>query len=172
MPGAESAAAAAGVSAESHLVQTRNHVTIITQSNSDVRIIPLDRRPHLPATVRQWQGDSRGHWEGDTLVVETTNFNDKSPATNFQGSTDSLHLVERFTRTGPNTIRYEYTVTDPRTWTKPWSVEVPLPRVDPPIYEFACHEHNYGLMNLVKGTQIRDAEAASRRAPAAGRGER
>ena len=162
-PGAESAAAAAGVSSESHLVQTKDHVVIITQSNSDVRIIPLDRRPHLPATVRQWLGDSRGRWEGNTLVVETTNFNDKSPATNFQGSTDSVQLVERFTRTGPNTIKYEYTVTDPKTWTTPWSAEVPLPRVDPPIYEFACHEHNYGLMNLVKGTQIRDAEAAAKR---------
>jgi hypothetical protein len=158
-PGSDSAAAAAGVSAESHLMQARGYVVIVTQSNSDVRIIPLDGRPHLPQQVRMWWGDSRGHWEGETLVVETTNFRDRTPATNFLGSTDSLRLVERFTRTGPNTLRYQYTVSDPKTWTKAWSAETPLPRVDPPIYEFACHEQNYGLMNVVKGTQIREAEA-------------
>jgi hypothetical protein len=161
-PGSDSAAQAAGVSAESHFVQSPGYMVIVTQSNSDVRIIPLDGRPHLPNGVRQWLGDSRGHWEANTLVVETTNFNDRSPATNFQGSTDALHLVERFTRIGPNTMRYEYTVSDPKTWTKPWSVEAPLPRIDPPIYEFACHEQNYGLINVVRGTQIREAEAASR----------
>ncbi len=162
-PGNESAALAAGVSSESHLVQTRDHIVIVTQSNFDVRIIPLDRRPHLPANVREWEGDSRGYFEGDTLVVDTTNFNDKSPATNFMGSTDSLHLTERFTRTSPNTIKYEYTVSDPKTWTKPWSVEVALPRVEPPIYEFACHEHNYGLLNFMAGTRIRVIEAAAKK---------
>jgi hypothetical protein len=172
-PGSDSAAAAAGVSAESHFVQSPGYMVIVTQSNSDVRIIPLDGRPHLPQHVRQWLGDSRGHWEGNTLVVETTNFNDKSPATNFQGSTDALHLVERFTRAGPNTIRYEYTVSDPKTWTRPWSVEAPLPRLDPPIYEFACHEQNYGLINVVRGTQIREVEAAAKgvQLRPAGRGE-
>jgi hypothetical protein len=159
-PGSDNAAQAAGVTSESQFVQTREHLVIVTQSNSDVRIIPLDGRPHLPSHVRQWWGDSRGRWEGDTLVVETTNYKDRSPATNFQGSTDSLHLVERFTRVGPNTLRYEYTVTDPKTWTRPWSVEVPLPRIDPPLYEFACHEQNYGLINVIMGGQAQERDAA------------
>jgi hypothetical protein len=161
-PGSDSAAQAAGVSAESHFMQSPGYMVIVTQSNSDVRIIPLDGRPHLPNNVRQWLGDARGRWDGNTLVVETTNFKDRSPATNFQGSTHALHLVERFTRIGPNTMRYEYTVSDPRTWTRSWSVEAPLPRIDPPIYEFACHEQNYGLINVVRGTQIREAEAAAK----------
>jgi hypothetical protein len=174
--GSDSAAAAAGVSAESHFVQTPGYLVIITQSNSDARIIPLDGRPHLPQNVRTWLGDSRGHWEGNTLVVDTTNFNDKSPGANYQGSTANLHMVERFTPAGPNTLRYEFTISDPQTWTKSWSADVPIPRVDPPIYEFACHEQNYGLMNVVKGTQIREQEAAAKAQqssrPASGGNER
>lgn len=164
-PGSGSAAAAAGVSAESLLFQAPGYLVIVTQSNNDVRIIPLDGRPQLPSNVRHWLGESRGRWEGNTLVVETTNFRDRSPDTNFQGSTDALHLVERFTRIGPNTLRYQYTLSDSNTWTRPWSGEAPLPRVDPPVYEFACHEHNYGVINVVRGTQIREAEAAKSRAP-------
>ena len=148
-------ATSAGVSTEIQIFQTPQYVTIVHQSNSDVRIIPLDGRPHLPQTVRQWHGDSRGRWEGNTLVVETTNFNDPAPSTNFQGSTNALRIVERFSVLDANTLRYEYTVTDPNTWTRPWSVEAPLPRIDPPLYEFACHEQNYGLINLVMGAQIR-----------------
>jgi hypothetical protein len=159
MPGADSAATAAGVTAEAFFFQSPGYVTIVMQSNNDVRIIPTDNRPHVPSQVRQWLGDSRGHWEGNTLVVETTNFFDPKPATNFQGSTDQLQLVERFTRVGPNTMRYQYTVTDPKTWTRPWSVDTTMPRVDPSmIYEFACHEQNYGLINVVTGTQIRFRE--------------
>jgi hypothetical protein len=149
-------ATSAGVTTEAQIFQTPDHVVIVHQSNTDVRIIPLNGRPHLPQTVRQWYGDSRGRWEGNTLVVETTNFEDTFP--NFQGSTDALHLVERFTVVDPNTLRYEYTVTDPKTWTRPWSAEAPLPRIDPPLYEFACHEQNYGLINLVMGAQIRATE--------------
>lgn len=161
-PGAESAAAAAGVTAEVQLFQSPGYVTLVTQSNNDVRIISLDGRPHLPDNVRQWYGDSRGRWDGNTLVVETTNFNDRRPAVNFQGSTEALHLVERFTRVGPNTIKYEYTMMDPKTWTRPWSVEAEMPRVEPNlIYEFACHEQNYGVINVVRGTQIREREAAA-----------
>ena len=153
-----------GVTAEALLFQSPGYLTIVTQSNNDVRIIPLDGRPHLRETVRQWYGDARGRWEGNTLVVETTNFNDRSPATNFQGSTDALHLVERFTRIGPNTIRYQYTMTDPKTWTRPWSVEAEIPRIDPSvIFEFACHEQNYGVINVVTGTQIREREEAAAR---------
>jgi hypothetical protein len=173
-PGSDSAAGAGGVTTEAQIFQTPTHVVIVQQRNTDVRIIPLDGRPHLPQSVRQWYGDSRGHWEGNTLVVETTNFRDPAPATNFQGSTDALKLVERFTVVDANTLRYEYTVSDPKTWTRPWSVEAPLPRIDPPLYEFACHEQNYGLINLVMGAQIRategildprDPRAASQAAP-------
>ncbi len=151
-------ATSAGVSTEIQIFQTPDYVTIVHQSNSDVRIIPLAARPHLPQTVRQWNGDSRGRWEGNTLVVETTNFNDPAPSANFQGSTDSLKIVERFSVLDANTLRYQYTVTDPKTWTTSWSAEAPLPRIDPPLYEFACHEQNYGLINLVMGAQIRATE--------------
>ena len=106
-------ATSAGVTTEVQIFQTSDHVVIVQQRNTDVRIIPLDGRPRLPQTVRQWLGNSRGRWEGNTLVVETTNFSDPSPATNFQGSTDALQLVERFTVVDANTLRYEYTVTDP-----------------------------------------------------------
>jgi hypothetical protein len=157
-PGSDSAAGAGGVTTEAQIFQTPDHVVIVQQRNTDVRIIPLDGRPRLPQTVRQWYGNSRGRWEGNTLVVETTNFRDAAPATNFQGSTDALQLVERFTVVDANTLRYEYTVNDPQTWTRPWSVEAPLPRIDPPLYEFACHEQNYGLINLVMGAQIRATE--------------
>jgi hypothetical protein len=162
--GAESAAEAAGVSSEMQLTQTPGYVVVVTQSNSDVRIIPLDGRPHLSANIREWQGDARGRWEGNTLVVETTNFKDRSPATNYQGSTDKLHLIERFTLINPLTIRYEFTVNDPTTWTRPWSAESLLPRIQPPLYEFACHEQNYGLINVVKGAQA-EAERAAQKAP-------
>jgi len=159
MPGADSAAAAAGVTAEAFFFQSPGYLTIVMQSNNDVRIIPTNGSPHVPSQVRTWLGDSRGHWEGNTLVVESTNFNSKEPATNFLGSTDQLTIVERFTRVGPNTMRYEYTVTDPKTWTRPWSVDTTMPRVDPSlIYEFACHEQNYGLINVVTGTQIRERD--------------
>jgi len=175
-PGAESAAAAAGVTAEVQIFQSPGFVTLIHQSNNDVRIIPLDSRPHLPEQVRHWYGDSRGRWEGNTLVVETTNWKDRRPGVGFQGSTDALHLVERFTRIAPNTMRYEYTMTDPRTWSRPWSVDSEMPKVEPDlIYEFACHEQNYGVINVVRGTQIREREAAAgggqARAPRGGGGE-
>ena len=159
-PGGEGSAA--GVTAEAQIFQSPGYVTIVTQSNNDIRIIPLDGRKHLPGKIRQWYGDARGRWEGTTLIVETTNFNDRSPAQNFQGATDALHVVEKFTRVGPNTLKYEYTMTDPKAWTQPWRVETEMPRVDPSvIFEFACHEQNYGVMNVVKGTQLREREAAA-----------
>jgi hypothetical protein len=169
-PGGEGSAA--GVTAEAQLFQSPGYVTIVTQSNNDIRIIPLDGRRHLPDKIRQWYGDARGRWEGNTLVVETTNFNDRAPAQNFQGATDALQVVERFTRVGPNTLKYEYTMTDPKAWTAPWRVETEMPRVDPSvIFEFACHESNYGVINVVRGTQLREREAAkggSARARSAG----
>jgi hypothetical protein len=161
-PGSDSAAAAAGVTAEAQLLQTPGYAVLIVQSNGDPRIIPLDGRPHLPPTVRNYLGDSRGHFEGNTLVVETTNF--IVPGTNFLGGTNNTKLTERFTRVGPNTLRYEFTLDDPATWTRPWTAETLLPRVDPPLYEFACHEQNYGLMNVVKGAQVREAEEAAKKA--------
>ena len=109
----------------------------------EARIIPLDGRPHLPQTIRQWNGDSRGRWEGKTLVVDTTNF---SPKSNFMGSAENLHLVESFTRVAPDTINYEITLSDPTTWAEPWTAAIPLKRTQEAIYEFACHEGNQTLM--------------------------
>jgi hypothetical protein len=152
---------AGGVTAEFQIQQAPGHVVIMTESNSDARIVPVDGRPHLPSRVRTWLGDSRGRWEGDTLIVETTNFNTKAPNTNYLGSTDNLKLVERFTLVGPKSLRYQYTVSDPQTWTSDWSVESIVPRIDPPLYEFACHEQNYGVINVVKGAQVRDGRAAN-----------
>jgi hypothetical protein len=159
-PGAESAAAAAGVTAEVQIFQASGYAVLIAQSNSDTRIVPLDGRPHLPSTVRSYLGDSRGRWEGNTLIVETTNF--IVPGTNFQGGSASTRLIERFTLAGPNTLRYEFTLDDSATWARAWTAEALLPRVDPPLYEFACHEQNYGLMNVVKGAQVTEAEEAKK----------
>ena len=135
---------------------TRHGIRII-RNRTDVRIIPLDGRPHSPQNVRTWSEDSRGHWEAHA-VVDTTNFKEQR---NWRGSSSGLHLVERFTLADPRTIRYEFTVSDPTTWTKPWTVESPLPKIEPPLFEFACHEQNYGLMNVIQGTQIREAERAA-----------
>jgi hypothetical protein len=150
--------------AESQIIQAPGYVVLLMQSNSDVRIIPLDGRPHLPSNVGQWLGDGRGRWEGNTLVVETTNFH---PDREWRGSAGNLHLVERLTLVDPKTIEYTFTVTDPTTWTRPWTAEVPWPRIEPGLFEFACHEQNYGLINVLKGAQIRAREAAARPGPAA-----
>ena len=121
------------------IIQPPGYVVIFFESIHDVRIIPLDGRPHLPQNIRTWDGDSRGHWEGNTLVVDTGNFSAK---TNFMGSAEGLHFVELFTIVDPNEIRYEITIDDPTTWTKPWTAVVPLKRTDEKLYEFACHEGN------------------------------
>jgi hypothetical protein len=144
------------------IVQAPGYVAILQEMIHDARIIPLDGRPHLPQTVRGWLGDSRGRWEGDTLVVDTTNFTDK---TNFRGSRENLHVVERFTRIDDNTIRYAFTVDDPTTWTKPWSAELPLAKDKGPIYEYACHEANYGMANNLKGARAveKAAEEAAKK---------
>ena len=155
----------AGVTAEIQIVQSPGYAVIITESNYDARIIPLSQRPHLSQNVRTWLGDSRGHWEGNTLVVETTNFNDKKPGANYQGSTENMKMTERFTLINQATIKYEYTIEDPRTWTQPWSAEALIPRIPPGLYEFACHEQNYGLMNVVKGAQTREKELIDKGLP-------
>ena len=139
------------------IVQTRDFIAIYVEMIHDVRIIPLDERPQLPDNVRQWTGSYRGHWEGETLVVESRNFNGKNP---FQGSSENMRLTERFTRVGPNEIRYQFTVDDPSTWTRAWSAEVPWAKTIGPIFEHACHEGNYGLANTLSGARVEEKRAA------------
>jgi hypothetical protein len=151
--GAGGLGSAGGVTAEKQIFQAPGYVIIQNQSNNDIRIVPIEGRP-LPEHLRFWEGVSRGRWEGNTLVIETANFRDRGPSNFIEGATDALKVVERISYLDENTWRYQYTVTDPNTWTAPWTVEAPMPRIDPPLYEFACHEQNYGLINLVMGAQI------------------
>jgi hypothetical protein len=140
------------------ILQTPGYVTILTEMIHDIRVIPLDGRPHIPENIRLWLGDSRGHWEGMTLVVDTTNFNDK---THLRNSDRNLHLIERFTRTDENTILYQFTVEDPTAFTRPWKGEVPLTKAPGPIYEYACHEGNYAMTGILKGARAQEKEAAA-----------
>ena len=126
-------------------------------ANNPVRIIRTDGGGHLPAGVRQWSGDSTGRWEGDTLVVDTTNFTDR---TAFRGSGEALHVVERFTRVDADTILYEFTVDDPTTWDRSWSVEIPMVKTDGRLHEYTCHEGNYGMRNTLRGARAADRRAA------------
>jgi hypothetical protein len=125
------------------IVQTPSYLVLFLEAVHEARIISLDGRPHLPPSVRQWAGDSRGRWEGKTLVVDTTNF---SASSNFLGASDQLHLVERLTRVAPDRIDYEITIDDPTTWTKPWTAVIRLKRSTARLYEYACHEGNYEIM--------------------------
>jgi len=134
------------------IVQAPGTVAIYHEAIHDTRVIPLDKRPHLDPSVRQWFGDPRGHWEGDTLVVETTNFNDQ---TSFQASTQNLHLVERWTRVSDDRIDYRFTVSDPATWTKPWSAVIPWNKTGP-LYEYACHEDNIDMYGILTGARAHD----------------
>ena len=142
------------------IVQGPGYVMIIVEMIHDARIIPTDGRPHLPKHVRQWMGDSRGRWEGTTLVVETTNFTDK---TAFRGSGENLRVIERFTRSGPDQILYQFTVEDPASFTRPWSAELPMRRIDEPLYEYACHEGNYGMEGIWSGARTDEAKALASR---------
>ena len=139
------------------LFQTPDHVVVVTEMVHTARIIPLDGSPHLPSNVQQWSGDSRGHWEGETLVVETTNHTDK---TRWRGSTPDMRLVERFTRVDAETLLYEFTVTDPTTWTAPWTAAVPLLLHPEPMFEYACHEGNYSMGVMLAGTREEEKAAA------------
>jgi hypothetical protein len=144
------------------IFQTRTHVAVVNEMVHSARLIPLDGRPHVGAAIRQWTGDSRGHWDGNTLVVDTTNFSDQGRGLmgGFRGSGDeNMHLVERFTRVGPDTLLYEFTITDPTTYTRPWSVELPMARTDDRMFEYACHEGNYALANMLRGA--RESEKAA-----------
>ena len=141
---------------EAQIIQTPDHVVLIIQSNSDVRIIPLDGGAHLPENIRPWLGDARGRWEGDTLVVETTNFHEDRK---WRGAAGNMHLLERFTRIDEATLLYEATITDPTTWEAAWTIEYPWPKMEPPgLFEFACHEQNYGIINVMRGVQTRAGE--------------
>ena len=139
------------------LFQTPDHVVIMTEMVNTSRVVPLDGRPHLDPDVRQWSGDSRGHWEGDTLVIETRNFDDKR---RWRNTTESVRLVERLTRVDAGTLLYEFTVTDPETWTSPWTASVPLVLNPEPVFEYACHEGNYSMELMLGGARSLELAAA------------
>ena len=148
----------AGYNANLQIVQGKGYVAILQEMIHDVRVIPTDNSPHVPENIRLFMGDSRGHWEGNTLVVDTTNFTDR---TAFRNSSEKLHVVERFTRTDANTITYQFTVDDPTTWEKSWSAEIPMTKVSTPIYEYACQEANYGMANILSGARSEEKKAAA-----------
>jgi hypothetical protein len=141
------------------IVQTPGHVMILTEMVHDARVVRMNA-PHAPASIRKWLGDSVGRWEGDTLVVDTTNFTDK---TRFRGSSDRLHVIERFTRIDARTLRYRFTVEDETTWTRPWTAEYAWPLTDNQIYEYACHEGNYALGNILRGARQKERDEAARK---------
>ena len=145
----------AGYQSFYQIVETPNAVMIMTEMFHDVRVVNMDNRPHPLATVQQWLGDSRGHWEGDTLAVDTTNYRPRA----FENiSNEKLHITERFTLHDAGTLNYEITVNDPDTWVKPWSLMVPLHRSSKPVYEYACHEGNTALEHILAGARAEDAK--------------
>jgi hypothetical protein len=150
----------ANYNANYQIVQSRGYVALVSEQIHDVRIIPVSGptggRPHIPEDVRQLLGDSRGHWEGNTLVVETTTFTDR---TGFRGSGEHMHLTERFTRTGAATMLYEFTVDDPETFTRAWTARIPMTKAQGPLFEYACHEGNYGLAGSLAGARAQEAAA-------------
>jgi hypothetical protein len=155
--------AAGAYNANIQIFQTPDHVVILHEQIHEARIIPISNRPHMPSSLLLWLGDSRGRWEGDTLVVETTNFGAK---TNFRGSTDGLKMVERIRRLDANTLDYTVTFSDPSTWTKPWTVQMPMPKTNGEIYEYACHEGNIGLRGILAGARQEEKETAQTRTTA------
>lgn len=146
-----------GYNSNYQIYQTPEYVVIVAEMIHEARIIPLNGRPHLPRTVRQWMGDSVGRWEGDALIVETTNFSDKAA---YRGTTANLRLVERFTRTAPDVLQYRVTIDDPTTFTRPWTVELPVTPTDGEIYEYSCHEANYSLEGMLRGARAQERKAA------------
>ena len=140
----------AGYNNNVQIFQTPGHVVLFAEQIHDSRVVPTDGRPHLPQRLRQWMGDSRGRWEGETFVVETTNFNDRKY---FRGAGGNMHLVERFTRLDADTLLYEFTVSDPQSFTRPWTAQIPMKRNPDPIYEYACHEGNYGMEGTLSGAR-------------------
>jgi hypothetical protein len=148
------------------ITQGPGYVMILVEMLHEFRVIPLDGRPHAPNGVRSWLGDSRGRWEGDTLVVETTNFNDKVA---FRGASENMKVIERFTRVSDDQIRYQFTVHDPATWEIPWSGEMPFVKINGPVFEHACHEGNYGITNTLAGVRLEEKLAAEEAAKKGGR---
>ena len=135
------------------ILQFPDHVIIFNEMIHDARLVPLDGRPHTPKTIRKWLGDSRGRWDGNTLVIDTTNFTDK---TNFRGGDENLHVVERLTRTGPGTLLYEFSIDNPTAFTKPWSVQMTMTKSDERIFEYACHEANYAMTGILRGARAEE----------------
>lgn len=135
------------------IFQAPGSVVLLTEMIHSARIVPVDGRAHLPGTLRQWRGSSRGRWEGRTLVIETGNFRGQ---TNVRGSSAHMHLVERLTRVDADTLLYEFTVTDPTTWTRPWTAAIPMRKAVGPMYEYACHEDNYGLLGVLSGARAQE----------------
>jgi hypothetical protein len=145
------------------IVQTPGYIMIMQEMIHEARIIPMDGRPHAGNNIQLWMGDSRGHWEGDTLIIDTTNYNDKIVSNSFNccpGSGSKLHVVERFTLVGPDAIDYRYTVEDPATYTRPWTASVPMTRTAGPIFEYACHEGNYAMVDMLAGARAKEKKAA------------
>ena len=148
-----------GYNQNMQLLQTPDHIVLVTEMVHTVRVVPLDGRPPLSEGIRQWSGDSRGHWEGDTLVVETSDFNDER---GWRGSTEDMKLVERFTRVDADTLEYEFTVTDPGTWTSSWMASIPMRRTEVPMYEYACHEGNYSMPGILAGHRAEEGAATAK----------
>jgi hypothetical protein len=142
------------------IVQTKDSILILNEMVHDARVIRMNAKEHLPQNIRRWMGDSIGHWEGDTLVIDTTNFTSK---TQFRGSSDQLHVVERITRVDANTLLYRFTVDDPQTWDRSWTGEYPWNRTDERLFEYACHEGNYSLEGMMRGARAREAEEAAKK---------
>jgi hypothetical protein len=148
----------AGYNNNFQIVQGAGYVVLETEMIHDARVIPIGGRPHLPSNIRQWYGDSIGRWEGDTLIIDTTNFTDQTP---FAGA-KNLHVIERLTRVDADTILYQFTVEDPGMWTKPWSGEMPVSKVKGLMYEYACHEANYPLANTLRGARVAEQDATQK----------
>lgn len=143
------------------IVQIPGYVTILSEMIHEIRVIPLDGRPHLPSNVRQWLGDSRGRWEGNTLVVETTNFVDQPNLFRFPANSNTVKVTERFKRVDADHIDYKFTINDPFTYQRPWTAILPMTKIEGPIYEYACHEGNYGMRGILSGARADDAAAAA-----------
>ena len=149
----------AGYNSYFQILQTPDYVAIVQEMGHISRVIPLDGRPHINDDVRLWTGDARGRWEGDTLVVEMTNY---SADTRYRGATDGPRLVERFTRVSPDTLEHEVTLNDPATWTQPWTVKLLLKATEDPIFEYACHEGNYAMPGILGGARVEEKTEPSR----------
>ena len=151
-----------GYNQNMQLFQTPDHVVVLNEMVHNARVIPLDGTSRLGDRIPQWSGDSRGYWEGDTLVIETSGFNDPSYQRRWRGASQNMKLVVRLTRVDADTLEYRLTVTDPETWTSPWTASVPMQRTDVPMYEYACHEGNYGLYNILAGARIEELAATAK----------